>query len=193
MGRVPYRIPERIPIGMAIGIAGAFVTGDTRVLERTALKFINYPELRPAENLYDSAVVSVEGTELYTELVTDISGHVIREYTELKPKLLGAAISRLIVRALAAEGARAAGKQQSGALGLIAALAVEGSMVAADRPDTRSWTTLPAQVFMARETLPAGQHEVEVILSGNSGTETRVHEVTMTAGGFVVLDVTTLR
>ena len=66
-------------------------------------------------------------------------------------------------------------------------------MVAADRPDTRSWTTLPAQVFMARQTLPAGQHEVEVILSGNSGTETRVHEVTMTAGGFVVLDVTTLR
>ena len=124
VGRVPYRIPERIPIGMAIGIAGAFVTGDTRVLERTALKFINYPELRPAENLYDSAVVSVEGTELYTELVTDISGHVIREYTELKPKLLGAAISRLIVRALAAEGARAAGKQQSGALGLIAALGI---------------------------------------------------------------------
>ena len=176
--------PERIPIGMAIGIAGAFVTGDTRVLERTALKFINYPNFDPP-NLYDSAVVSVGVTELYTELVTDISGHVIREYTSSAEARRGDLSP--IVRALAAEGG-AAGKQ-SGALGLIAALAVE----AADRPDTRSWTTLPAQVFMARQTLPAGQHEVEVILSGNSGTETRVHEVTMTAGGFVVLDVTTLR
>ena len=51
--------------------------------------------------------------------------------------------------------------------GLIAALAVEGSMVAADHPDTRSWTTLPAQVFMARETRRPTRGEV--ILSGESG------------------------
>lgn len=196
VGRVPYKEARRIPIGAAIGIAGTYITGDTAVLERTALKVLIYPELVPAGNAFETASVTVDGVEVYTELVSDVAGHVLREYTELKPKLMGAAISRLIVRALAAEGARAAGSQakNNGALiGLLASLAVEGAMVAADKPDTRSWTSLPGKVLMARGRFPAGAHEVEVTVQGPNGKEVRRMEVNISDGGFVVLDVTTLR
>jgi len=197
VGRVPRKKAQRIPIGAAIGLAGTYVTGDPAVLERTALKVFIYPELVPAGNTYDSAAVQIDGHEMHTELVSDIAAHVVREYTELKPKIIGAGISRMITRALVAEGARAAGSsgnnESSGVIGALAALAVEGAMVAADKPDTRSWTLLPAQVYIARQYLPAGDHEVQATISGPGGEERRVANVTITEGGFSVVDFTTLR
>lgn len=197
VGRVPRKKAQRMPIGAAIGLAGTYITGDPAILARTALKVLSYPELVPAGNIYDSAAVRVDGHDMFTELVSDISAHVVREYTELKPKIIGAGISRMIARALVAEGARAAGSSgknaASGGLGLLAALAAEGAMVAADKPDTRSWTLLPAQVYIARQYLPPGDHEVEVTISGPGGEERRVAQVTITKGGFAVLDITTLR
>ena len=88
---------------------------------------------------------------------------------------------------------RSGNNAASGVSGALAALAVEGAMVAADKPDTRSWTLLPAQVYIARQYLPAGDHEVQVTISGPGGEERRVANVTMTEGGFSVLDFTTLR
>ena len=102
----------------------------------------------------------------------------------------------MIVRALAAEGARAAGNQaQSGGavVGLLAALAVEGAAVALDKPDTRSWTMLPNRVFMSRVQVPPGEHTVDVWVKGDRGTERRTMKVNVAKGGFVVVDVTTLR
>ena len=111
-------------------------------------------------------------------------------------QIIGAAISRLIVRAAAAEAARAAGKQsksEPGLVGFLAAAAVEGAMVAADRPDTRSWTMLPARVYVARVPVAPGHHQVTVDALGPGGREGRKAEVDVAAGGFAVLNITTLR
>ena len=196
VGRVPFKEPRRIPIGAAIGIAGAFVTGDTTLLEYGMFKVVTYPELVPADNLFDAASLRIDGHAVPLDLATDLRREIIDEYEELKPKIIGAALTRMIARAAAAEGARAAGRQAEGAGGLVgflAAAAVEGTLVALDKPDTRSWTTLPAKVFVGRTRLPAGTHQLEVTVSGPGGREVRTVEVKVPAGGFVVFDVTTLR
>jgi hypothetical protein len=192
-GRVPYKVPRRIPIGAAIGLAGAYVTGDTRVLEHTALKVVVFPDLEPAGNLFDSAAWSIDGQPIHIDLVSDLGSEITHEFEQLKPKIIGSAITRMIVRAAAAEGARAAGEQANGAVGLISALAIEATMVALDKPDTRSWTLLPDRVFIGRTMVPPGEHSVEVLVQGNGGQETRTMQVNVVEGGYVVLDVTTLR
>lgn len=193
VGRVPLKVPMRIPIGAAIGLAGAFITGDTTVLEYGMFKFVNYPELADSGDLFERAAVTLDGEPMPTDLATDIASEILAEYEEIKPKIIGAAISRLIVRAAAAEAARVAGNQQSGLVGFLAAAAVEGSLVAADKPDTRSWTTLPARVFIARQRVRPGKHSIRVTAQGEGGQETRTYDIDMPAEGFVMLDVTTLR
>ncbi len=192
-GRVPYKVPRRIPIGAAIGLAGAYATGDTTILEHSALKVVVFPDLEPAGNLYSSASWSVDGVDLQLDLVSDLGVEITREFDELKPKIIGSAITRMIVRAAAAEGARAAGNQGDSALGLISALAVEGLLVALDKPDTRSWTTLPDRVFIGRVQVPPGEHTLEVVVEGNGGSERHTASVNVAEGGYAVVDITTLR
>lgn len=198
-GRVPYKVPERIPIGAAIGLAGAYVTGDTTLLEYGMFKVVVYPELVKANNLFVDAELRIDGTEVPMDEATDLGGEIVTEYEDIKPKIIGAALSRMIVRAAAAEGARAGGNaaaNDSGAAGLVgflAAAAIEGTMVALDKPDTRSWSTLPEKVHIGRAVVPSGAHTVEVTVFGPGGKERHTAEVEVQEGGFAVVDVTTLR
>ncbi|MGB1015459.1 MAG: hypothetical protein ACPG4T_15085, partial [Nannocystaceae bacterium] len=123
VGRVPYKVPERLPIGLAVGLASAYITGDTRVLERSAFKFVNFPKLVDSGSRYDSARVKIDGQALPVELLSNLSNEVAGEYEDLLPKIIGSAITRMITRALAAEGARAAGRQAEGAGAIIGFLA----------------------------------------------------------------------
>ena len=197
VGRVPYKVPERMPIGLAVGLGATWITGNTAILERSALKFVIYPELVPSRALFNTGSLSIDGQEQALELATNLDAEIVREYEALKPKIIGAAITRLIVRAAVAEGARAAGNQAkdgAGAIvGLLAALAAEGAMVAADKPDTRSWTLLPAFIFVARVPVSPGAHQVRVTASGSGARETHDFSVDVKPGGFAVVDVTTLR
>lgn len=193
LGRVPYKAPRRIPIGAAIGLAGTFITGDPTILEYSAFKVVVFPDLEPAGNLFSTASWSIDGVDVQLDLVSDLGAEITREYEELKPKIIGSAITRMIVRAAAAEGARAAGNQANGAVGLISALAIEGALVALDKPDTRSWTLLPELVFIGRAQVPPGEHELDIRVAGNGGEERRSARVNVGEGGYVVLDVTTLR
>lgn len=195
-GRVPFKVPERIPIGAAIGIAGAFVTGDTTLLEYGMFKVVVYPELVAAENLFVDADLRIDGKIVPMEEATDLGSEIVREYEDIKPKIIGAALTRMIVRAAAAEGARAAGNQAKGSggiVGFLAAAAVEGTLVALDKPDTRSWSTLPDRIHIGRMLVPPGRHSVEVTVYGPGGKERHTTEVDVGPGGFAVVDVTTLR
>jgi hypothetical protein len=198
LGRVPYKVPRRIPIGLAIGLAGTYITGDTKVLEHTAFKVVTFPDLEPANNTYHDALVFVDGKQVPLQLVDDASVAIRREFDELKPKIIGSAITRMITRAVAAEAARAAGNQAKGdagaVVGLLAAFAVEGTLVALDKPDTRSWTLLPERYYLARVPVPAGAHHVDVdIRVGSKVAEQRDFDVELPEGGWAVLDITTLR
>ena len=195
LGRVPFKAPERMPIGAAIGIAGAYVTGDLDVLGYAATKVLVYPELKASTPVFTGTNVSVDGEAASVELAGNFGAEITAEYETLKPKILAAALSRMIVRAAAAEGARVAGQQAGDAgevLGWVAALATEATLVAFDKPDTRSWTLLPDAVYVSRTVVAPGRHTVEVDLSGYR-SERRSFEVDVAPGGFATVVVTPLR
>jgi hypothetical protein len=188
LGRVPYKVPHRIPVGAALGIAGADVTGDPAVLARLALKMVVYPELVMRDNVMTSAAVSLDGRAVPVELLTDLGDEVTREYEAMKPKIIGAALTRMIARAAAAEAARYSLRKSDESTRSLAALATEAALVGLDRPDTRSWTFLPAQVYLSRLRVRPGRHELHVTLRGKT-QEDRIVSVDVPSGGFCVTAV----
>lgn len=188
LGRVSHKVPERIPVGAAIGYAGALVTDDLRWLSRGVGKVVVYPELVATPSRLGSPVVRTSGAPDVVEAVVDLDASVRGEYEALKPKIMAAALTRLATRAALAEGMRQAGRQESSLLGEVLALLFEGAMVAADRPDTRSWTMLPGRVYIGRTALPPGRHTVEVAFSG-APDALRREDAEIAPGGFATVVV----
>jgi len=192
LGRVPFKIPRRVPIGAAVGMAGAYVTGNLDVLRYSAFKVVVYPELVPAPRTFSRFAVEVDGESVRADLVSNLAAETERDYEFIRPKIIGAAISRMIARAVIAEGFRAAGNQESNGLGNILALLAEGTLVGMDTPDTRSWTLLPAAIYVARTRVAPGPHTVRVDLGGGERAQREI-EVDVPAGGYATAVVTTLR
>ena len=192
IGRVPHKEAEVMPIGLAIGYASAFITGDTKVLERSAFKVVKFPELRPSRSVLRRASVTIDGSSVPVHLMTDLGAEIKREHEELKPKIIGAALTRMIARAIAAEGARHAGKRANPLVGILAALATEAALVGLDTPDTRSWSFLPERVYMSRLRVPPGDHKVTVTLNG-AGVERRETTLRVEPGSFAVFVATAPR
>jgi hypothetical protein len=174
LGRVPHKVPKRIPVGVAVGIAGAYATQDVDWLKYGAAKVIVYPELEEAPSTLGAPSVRLDGRELGIDEVADLSAAVRDEYEDMKPKILAAALTRMAARAGVAEGVRAGGKEESDLLGDLLALFIEGTLVALDRPDTRSWTMLPARVLVARAPVAPGRHVVEVSFADGTGAARQV-------------------
>lgn len=189
LGRVAYKVPERIPIGAAIGIAGAAFSGNADWLTRGVAKVVVYPELRDSPSRLGRPFVRLDGNDVPVEGLVDLNAIVHREYQDIKPKIIASALTRLASRAAVAEGVRVAGNQQSDVLGAVLAVAVEGAMVALDKPDTRSWTMMPGQVLVARVPVAPGTHTVEVEFDGAPGVR-RVATFNVAAGGFGAFVVT---
>lgn len=187
IGRVPHRVPERIPVGAAVGIAGSVLTGDIDPLKYGAAKVLVYPALRSTPSVLGTPTLQVNGQTVELEQVVDLGAAIEAEYEQLKPRILAAAISRMIVRAAAAEGVRAAGKSESQALGDVLSVVAEGVLVALDKPDTRSWMTLPDRFLVAR--VPAAQGSHQVRISFADGTE-RIFDVVIDDGGYAAVVVT---
>lgn len=187
VGRVPYKVPERMPAGLAIGIAGTLITGDADVLERLAGKVVVYPELVVPPQPAGGPRIDVDGRDAGGELLVDQGAAVRREYERMKPAILAAALTRLLARAAVAEGVRAATHEGGEGVRVLAALAAELTLVALDKPDTRSWTFLPARVYVARVPVAPGEHRVTVRLP-DGGSRTWTGDVP--AGGASVVVIT---
>jgi uncharacterized protein len=192
-GLVPYRQAERIPIGHAVAYSHSSRSGHSLTVvqynqihslsARGLLTWVNFPTLTsqglPARRPIQLAV----GTEVVpTGQSIGVSAQVRHSFEEMAGSLIASAISRLLTRAIAGEASRAAvgaalrsqgsSVQTAGALGWLAAAAVEGSMAAADTPDTRSWTTLPANITLTRVKLDKGPHMVTARINGYEDRQT---------------------
>ena len=190
LGRVPRRAPERIPVGLAIGMAGAFITGNPAILSRTATAVVVYPELVDSGSRSSAARVEIDGRAARVERLSSLGVDIRREYDAIRPRIIGAALTRMIARAVAAEGIRMAGNQASPAVGLLASLAAGASLVALDRPDTRSWSMLADHILVSRQAVDPGEHRVAVRLTGSGLDLRREFEVTVPPGGVAVVVVT---
>lgn len=200
-GMAPYLTPERLPIGAAIVAAsdpgrGARLDADDRnraqvFAAKGVLKWVNYPRLERTPIGGGAPAITLGAQPLDTHLGLDVEQRTLDRYDQFKGTLIAASLTRLLTRAVAGEVTQAVAKGASGdnLVGLLAGLAVEGAMTAADTPDTRSWVTLPARFHLARARVPAGQHTVAVRYRG----QTRTHTVELPPGGFAVINFSELR
>ena len=187
VGRVPHKIPERIPVGAAVGIAGTVASGNINFLKYGATKVVVYPQLVDTPSVLGPAALTVDGEAVGVEQLTDLGSSIRHEYDEAKPRIVLAALMRMATRAGMAEGVRAAGRKQSSALGDVLSILFESTMVALDRPDTRSWTMLPDRVLVARLPIAPGSHDVDV---GFGGGGNRRAAVDVPKGGFAAVVIT---
>ena len=105
-------------------------------------------------------------------LLQDLSAVAVRDFEERKTNVM----LRMVVRGLLKEAgitvAEAKGEQLAGNVGgFLARVASRAVAAATERADTRTWSTLPGEVWVVRSTLPAGQHVLEVSYVGLNGTE----------------------
>jgi hypothetical protein len=191
LGRVPHKVPERMPIGAAVGVAGTFITGNPDVLARSVFKVVVYPDLKPSGSLARDAVVEIDGQRAAVDRLSSTGADIRKEYERLKPRIIAAALTRMIARALAAEGARYAGNQAGGPIiGLLAALGTEAALVGLDKPDTRSWSLLADHVLVSRAIVEPGEHDLKATISGPGLTVLREFRVTVPKGQALVVVVT---
>ncbi len=208
-GLAPYKKAERVPIGMALTWAMRypiyFSTTNYRraneLMVSGALKWVNFPMLTheglpPKRNVS----VSINGTAYPPRVTTDIGRSVQAGWEEIAGPLMAAAITRMIVRGVIGAGTREAsrsaaksGGNSSGAasaIGVLAQLAVEGTLTAMDTPDTRSWTTLPATIRIVRtKTSNLNDQEIRVGIDGR----TDVRKVKPVANNLTVVNFSKIR
>ncbi|MBA2665327.1 MAG: hypothetical protein H0U74_23765 [Bradymonadaceae bacterium] len=189
-GMVPYRKAHRVPIGEALAysshgsrtrysLSSADRVHAGSLAARGVLTWVNFPALIDYGLPSGSrATLGINGQPVALGFSTNVSSQVAEAWMGLVPTLMAAALSRTIVRAVAGQATRAAtnaalhasGKATGleGVLGWLAGAAVEGTMAATDTPDTRSWTTLPAQIVISRVKLDHGLHVMEVNVNGRT-------------------------
>jgi len=166
-GLSPWKRAERVPIGLAITYAASHPRYFSKAEQRRAnelatsgvLKWLNFPQLTyegipPGRR----ASIQIDGGRTRTDFSVDVASAVEAGWNDVAGPLIAAALTRMVTRAVAGAATReitksAAQGEGSGTaslLGILAQLFVEGTLTAMDKPDTRSWTTLPANVQVFR-------------------------------------------
>ena len=194
-GRIPPLVAKRVPIGFALTVAAAFLSAGAvqqanRLAAQGLVTWVNYPELAPSRPEYPVPIMSIDGAAQQVQVIANVDAVVRHAWDQSKGRVMAAAITRLLTRAAVGAGAGVAVGKASGesGLGVLASMITQASMAAADKPDTRSWATLPARIAVVRAELPPGMHVVEVNVLGRQ----QRFEATVGASEWVVIDVTEL-
>ncbi len=179
-GLVPWRQAVHVPIAQAMTYANGShyhsMSGDqqqqlTMMVANGVIESVNFPMLTTKEIPPDKPVeVDVDGDGHEVGADIDVAAQVSTAYAHILPSLMVAAITRLITRVAAGEVTETAVNASSGksGLGFLAKLAVEGAMNAADKPDTRSWMTLPGHIRLVRMQLGGDVHPITVVVGSDS-------------------------
>ena len=193
-GRAPFKIARRHPVGLFFSLAVADASSGLSPDDRAAadkaivsglLKWISFPVLVEVDSAYSNFSLRVDG-DFYgqPQYAIDVRQGTLQAWRRDKDKLMIAAFTRMLTRAVAAEATTAIGKGSGldkqlfpGASWLLGR-AVEGIAAANDTADTRSWTTLPSNVQVYRVVVPAGRHTLQVNAFGDGfAPDQRVVEV----------------
>ncbi len=196
-GRVPQKVPERIPIGLALtllahDISPADHARANALAAKGLVTWINYPALARGKGGYSIPTFALDGRGQAMEEALDVEAEVREAWKKNEGTVILAAVTRTIARVVAgevAQGATEALSESGSPLGLLVGLATTATLSAADTPDTRAWTTLPARIALARLRVPAGTHAVTL------GARGRVKQakVTLAPGGWAFVPMMVLR
>jgi hypothetical protein len=120
---------------------------------------------------YAARVVIDGESQGETQTTLDIAGTSIRYLEDRIGRLKAAQLAGLATKAALGIGVAKATKNDD--LGVLAFYA----LMASERADLRSWSTLPASLQMLRVPLPAGKHRVNLDILGASGAALRTVDV----------------
>ncbi len=190
-GRVPAKYAKRIPIGLALTYSSGFMSPyDQQRANRLALQglvtWVNYPELGKPRGSYDTPAFAADSEWQALEGILAVDREAKAAWDRSKGAVIGSAITRVISRVIAGEGARKVAG--GGAAGLLASLGTQVALTATDTPDTRSWATLPARMAFGRVRLPPGRHTIVLEARGIRKRQ----RVVIRPGSWTVVNLTVL-
>ncbi len=186
-GLIPYRQARRIPMTQALTYSSRspyhalYLTPANHrqalhLYRRGIVTWVNMPELTRRGLPSRRRVQFTAGQDGHSGAVISLSDQAEAAWVLVAGTALAAAISRAVVRAVAGEATRVvtssaarsqgADRAVAGVLGWLLALAVEGTLAAADTPDTRGWTSLPADIHLIRTRYTPGPMELSVTVGG---------------------------
>ncbi|MEM9729572.1 MAG: hypothetical protein AAF997_13365 [Myxococcota bacterium] len=194
-GRIPAMVAKRIPVGAALTIGALFLSpANSRAARRMAgqglVTWVNFPELGPSRPNYPTPGVSLSTGRQQVENIANIDAVARHAWDQSKGRVVAAAIVRMVTRGAIGAGVGVAAGQASGkgSVGMVTALVTQAALAAGDKPDTRSWATLPARIAVARFKLPPGSHQIDVNVGGRIYTS----QITVAEGQWAVIDITDL-
>ncbi len=120
------------------------------------------PTIRSHRPHFAGIKVSVEDQTTQGVLIEDVENMAIKTVNAQRPIILIRTLARALGKYLIFREA----KKKSTALGLVANLAG----VLTESADTRSWQTLPNQIYLVRMPLPAGTHRLKLSFLNANGT-----------------------
>jgi hypothetical protein len=191
-GRVPPKIAERVPIGLALTYAsGAISPYDQARANKLAAQglvtWVNFPRLGKPKGEYDRAAFAIDGSMQEFDPALAVDKAAASAWEDVQGKVVASAITRTIARIVAGQVVqKAAG---DGLTGFLLGLGTQATMTAADTPDTRSWSTLPARIAIGRVRVAPGHHVIEIVARGIRKRLT----VDLPAGGWSVAVLSSLR
>jgi hypothetical protein len=188
-GRVPAKIAKRIPIGLALTYASGFMADASqanRLAAQGLVTWVNYPELGKPRGTYGRPTFTIDKQPAALEGIVAVDREAQAAWDKGKGAIVASAITRAVSRFLAGETAdKVSG---GGLLGAVLSLGTQATLSAADTPDTRNWSTLPARIAFGRIRVPAGAHAVVLSAAGGRKQQT----VTLSPGGWGVVVLTAL-
>jgi hypothetical protein len=132
---------------------------------------VAYPEYEQPPYLIEGSRVAAGGAEAASLLVEDVSAIARQTLAEKNAAIRVRAIARATIKFVLARAASAEVEKRAGAgLGLLARIVSSAAGAATETADTRGWTTLPAQIRLARLAVAPGRQDVSVIFISRDGT-----------------------
>lgn len=191
VGRVAPKVARRIPIGLALTYASGYLSpyNSSRagyLAGQGLVTWVSYPELGRPVAPWGAPIAYVDSHLVSMYSVEQIDTVARRSWNQARGAVIASAITRMITRVVAGETTRQA---VGGVAGALISLAGQAALTVTDTPDTRSWSTLPAVLYLSRTTLPAGKHEVYFDAQGMR----QKRALTMRKGGFASVPFFVLR
>ena len=176
-GLSPLKLPTQIPVPLPGGYA-------------SQITFPRYQKREADISLTTVSVATAEGGQQYSqtvELGEDIAAIAIKNLDDRKIRVMAKAILRPAGKYLLERGLEYSLEKDHGK-GTASVMKYAGTLynMVSERPDLRSWQTLPGQIRIARVLVPPGEYTVSTGID-NLGS------VTLSAGEKKFLIVRTIR
>ena len=164
-GRGPFFAETRSrPTELALRLAGIGVAIFGRAGSALIQTAVPVPVTVVSDTRIPAMTLRAGELEVATERLVDVNQVVAAQLKANMPWILARAVIRRSIKLGAAVVTERAVRKEtkSGAAGFFAGLLVNLVSTAGERAETRCWSTLPAEIQVARLELSAGQHEIEL-------------------------------